>query len=358
MSDMTRLAQLAMNPRNGASREEIYLAVASLYRIQGTGLNERERELMREILRRLTRDVEMAIRIALAQRLADDTTVPHDLILLLVDDTIEVARPLIVNSPLLNEADMLGLIANAGPAHQEAVAGRPHIGVAVTDALANSNTETVLLALVRNATARISDAGYETLVRKSRAFARMQEPLVHRPDLPPKLATDMCEWVSGALQGFILTNYPMSRARVDGALGQAAAAINSEPPAPSEWPAGNAHKLIDKLAAGGQLKAGFLMRVLSQGQTDLFDLAFARLMNMELPLFRKIFYECGPRAVALGCRAAGIDRSVFPTVFNLSRQAYGRYAMLGARDIAEVEHIFIGFSRQGALEELRRAVPN
>ena len=99
MSDMGRLAQLAMNPQSGATREEIYLAVASLYRIQGAGLNTRERELMREILRRLTRDVEMAIRIALAQRLAEDTTAPHDLILLLVDDTIEVARPLILNSP-------------------------------------------------------------------------------------------------------------------------------------------------------------------------------------------------------------------------------------------------------------------
>ena len=128
MSDMDRLAQLAINPQNVASREEIYLAVASLYRVQGAGLNQRERELMRDILRRLTRDVEMAIRVALAQRLAEDTTAPHDLILLLVDDAIEVARPLILHSPLITEADVLRLIAEAGIGHQEAVAGRPNIG--------------------------------------------------------------------------------------------------------------------------------------------------------------------------------------------------------------------------------------
>src|ERR1700761_9322719 len=118
MSDMGRLAQLAVNPNSGASREEIYLAVASLYRIQGSGLNERERELMREILRRLTRDVEMTIRIALAERLSEDVTAPHDLIMLLVDDRIEVARPLIINSPLLTEDDVLRMIAYAGPGHQ------------------------------------------------------------------------------------------------------------------------------------------------------------------------------------------------------------------------------------------------
>src|SRR3569833_3720022 len=156
MSDMGRLAQLAMNPQSGATREEINLAVASLYRIQGTGLNPRERELMREILRRLTRDVEMAIRIALAQRLADDANAPPDLILLLVADSIEVARPLILNSPLLTESDVLKMIAQAGVGHQEAIAGRPNIGVPVTAALARSEHESVLVARVRNATAKIS----------------------------------------------------------------------------------------------------------------------------------------------------------------------------------------------------------
>src|ERR1700679_3217327 len=156
MSDMGRLAQLAMNPQSGATREEIYLAVASLHRTQGAGLNAGGGEMIREILRPLTRDVEMAIRIALAQRLAEDTTAPHDLILLLVDDSIEVARPLIINSPLLTESDVLKLIAESGVSHQEAVAGRAHLRIPVTDALAASEHESVLLALVRNATARIS----------------------------------------------------------------------------------------------------------------------------------------------------------------------------------------------------------
>ena len=192
MSDMGRLAQLAANPQSGASREEIYLAVASLYRIQGAGLNQRERELMREILRRLTRDVEMAIRIALAQRLAEDASVPHDLILLLVDDSIEVARPLILHSPLLTESDSLRLIAEASVAHREAIAGRPGIGIPVTDALVASDHESVLLALVRNATARISENGYKNLVDKSRAIQGLQEPLIRRADMPSDLASTIC----------------------------------------------------------------------------------------------------------------------------------------------------------------------
>jgi uncharacterized protein (DUF2336 family) len=115
---------------------------------------------MRDILRRLTRVVEMATRVALAQRLSEDTTAPHDLILLLVDDTIEVARPLILHSPQLTETDVLMLIAKAGVAHQKVVAGRPHIGEPVTTALAGSEHEWVLLALARNVTAKISETSY------------------------------------------------------------------------------------------------------------------------------------------------------------------------------------------------------
>jgi uncharacterized protein (DUF2336 family) len=356
MSDMGRLAQLAINPQSGASREEIYLAVASLYRIQGAGLNARERELMRDILRRLTRYVEMAIRVALAQRLSEDTTAPHDLILLLVDDSIEVARPLILHSPLLTEADVLTLIAEAGVAHQEAVAGRPNISEPVSAALANCEHESVLLALVRNVTARISETTYNVLVEKSRAITGLAEPLVRRPDLPPQLATQMCEWVSDALKSYIRTNYTIAPRTVDSALADANKVLKSEPPGPKDPPPDSAQKLIDKLAASGQLKAGFLMRVLSQGQADLFDLAFARLLEVELEKFRPFFYRDNVRPVALACRAAGIDRSVFATVFNLSRQARNQHAVLNAAAMADAEEIFATLSRAAALEQIRTQI--
>jgi len=353
MSDMDRLAQLAINPQNVASREEIYLAVASLYRVQGAGLNQRERELMRDILRRLTRDVEMAIRVALAQRLAEDTTAPHDLILLLVDDAIEVARPLILHSPLLTEADVLRLIAEAGIGHQEAVAGRPNIGEPVTAALAHSEHESVLLALVRNVTAHISDTTYAVLVEKSRALSGLAEPLVRRPDLPPQLATALCEWVSDALKTYIKSNYAIAPHTLDSAISDANQVVQSEPAGPHDPPPDSAQKLIGKLAASGQLKAGFLIRVLSQGQADLFDLGFAHMLETELEKFRAFFYQDGIRPVALACRAAGIDRSVFATVFNLSRQARGSHNVLTAADGEQAEAVFAGLTRPAALAEIR-----
>ncbi len=97
------------------------------------------------------------------------------------------------------------------------------------------------------------------------------------------------------------------------------------------------------------------MRVLSQGQIDLFDLAFARLLEVPLEKFRKTFYTDGTQLVALACRAAGIDRSVFPTVYNLSRQARPNNGRFLAPDTAEADRIFSGLTRQVALEEFKKS---
>lgn len=348
---MGRLAQLAVNPQ-GTSREEIYLAVASLYRVQGSGLNDRERSLMHEILRRLTRDVEMAIRIALAERLADDAMAPHDLILLLADDRIEVARPLLLRSPILTDTDFLSLLAESTEDHHETVASRPDIGEPVTDILVKSDAEPVLTALVRNATAKISPLAFEALVEKSRQIESLQEPLTLRADLPPLLAARMCQWVSEALKAYIVRNFEIAPERLSTAMTQAETAVKDEPSAPRTPPAESAQKLIEKLSASGQLKAGFLLRVLHQGQSDLFDLALAKLTDLPLPALRERFYDGGPRAVALACRGVGIDRCVFNTVYNLSRQARGLRTSLSSNDLAEVDWVFSNMTKPSALVEL------
>ena len=353
MSDMGRLAQLAANPQD-TTREEIFLAVTSLYRVQGAHLSDRERDLMRDILRRLTNDVEMAIRIALAERLAEDTTAPHDLILLLADDRIEVARPIILHSPLLTDNDVLRMVIECDVGHQEAVAAREGIGEPVTEALAKCEAESVLVALVRNATAKISPTAYSTLIEKSRQVSSLQEPLVQRKDMPAALATKMCDWVSDALKVYITQNYTVEARKLDDAFAHAETIVKNEPPPAKTPPAEGAQKLIEKLASAGQLKAGFLLRVLHQGQIDLFDLAFARLLDLPVEELRKVLYEDGPKAVALCCRAVGIDRCVFATVFNLSRQAHKMRPVLSVRDMGEVEAVFNIFSKPAALAELHK----
>ena len=348
IGDVGRLFALA-SAASKSNRSEIYLAVATLYRVQGAQLSERERTLMRDILKRLTLDVEMAIRISLAEKLADDVEAPLDLILLLADDAVEVARPIILRNRKLTDQDLLSLLETADLERQTVCAERSRIGEPVTEKLAQSDAECVLVTLVRNATARIADDTFATLVEKSRNITSLQEPLAHREDLPASLADRLCSWASDALKTYLVQSGRLPNAAR--AVEDAARAVAS--PAKGDGRDGG-RKLIEKLSSAGQLKPGFLVRVSQQGQSELFDLAFAKLLGLEVTTFCDAFYRRGPRAVALACHAVGIDRCVFPTVFTNSRRSRSINPILSPEERSEIDAVFASYSRTEALAVFKK----
>ena len=68
--ELMRLANSVFAPKSRF--EEIYLAVATLFEHQDNSFSSHERQLAADILRRLSKDVEMSIRIGLAERLAGE----------------------------------------------------------------------------------------------------------------------------------------------------------------------------------------------------------------------------------------------------------------------------------------------
>jgi len=334
MGDVGRLARLASNPKE-AGREEIYLAVVSLYRVQGDSLGPRERALMNDILRRVESDVRPAIRASLAERLADDASAPIDVILMLATDAIDIASPIIAHCPLLTDDHLVGLIGNTDTPHRIAIASRFDIGEAVTRPLAELNDEGVLLALLQNGSARFCAKTYDLLAEKSLPVEVLRNALMRRSDLPATVLQRL---------GF---SPPMNRSSANPPRNAAAASQCIAP--------GGVDRLVAKLASSGQLRAGFLLRVLQQGQLVLFDAGLARLLDLPLAQSRERFYSGGATAVALACRAVGIDRCVFPTVYTLSRQSHGMASALSPSERKRVDEVFIFHSKPTALAVLRAA---
>lgn len=344
---LNRLAESI--PQSRGKLDNIYLAVATLFEHQ-KAITQSERELAADILKRLSKDVEMSIRISLAERLADNPDAPLELILLLADDRIEVARPVLARSPVLSDHDLVSVIERGATDHHIVVAERPAIGETVSAALARSDCEAVLIALLRNETAKISRATFEHLVGRARDLTNLHEPLAGRKDLPAALASRMYVWVSGALKTALLGRYPHITQSLAHAIDESTASLQVGKPATS---ADSAKKLIDKLLASGQLKSSFLVRVLHQGQMELFEQGFAALLKMEVETLRKALYGDSPETVALACRAAGIDRSVFMTVFNLSRHHRQLATKLSESDRGEVQAVFNQVAKTEALHRLK-----
>jgi uncharacterized protein (DUF2336 family) len=331
--------------------DEIYLAVSTLFQYQKGAFADHERNLAADILRRVSKDVEMSIRIGLAERLADDPGAPHDLINLLCDDRIEVAKPILARSPVLSDADLIRVIETGSENHQIAVATRPAIGETITARLARHACEAAVIALLRNSTAKIARSTFEQLSDRARDLPGLQRPLIERHDLPGELARQLHLWVSDALKTALVARHPDAARTLVSAIDETTAA----PSAPETGPAAsvNARKLVEKLHAAGQLRSSFLIRVLNQGEMEMFEYAFAALLNMDPETMRKALYGDNPATVALACRAAGIDRSVFQTVFNLSRHHRRVTAQLSDSDRKQIDSIFSQLPKTEALQMLK-----
>jgi uncharacterized protein (DUF2336 family) len=293
-------------------RAELYDRVARLFEAAGRTANDNERGLLVEIMRVLSMQVDLNLRLGLAQRLADRPDVDHELILMLAHDEITVAAPIIARSPVLTEADLVEVIRLCSIDHRTAVACRPEITEPVSDALIDTAVPDVLRALAGNDSAAVSVHALERLADATRTDGKLLAMLLHRRGLPKQIAIRMYAWASAALRQHILQNFDIDPEVLDRELAQA---VSNELTKTLEDPrTKRLTDLVEKLSLSGQLKVGFVLKALRDDQLDLFRLAFAKLADIEPEQMSRILAGSDLDAIALATRAIGIDRSVFPTV--------------------------------------------
>ena len=151
-------------------------------------------------MRQLIHDVEVSVRRALAERLSEQPLAPHELVIALANDEIEVAHPLLVNSDVLQDLELIEIIRNRTLEHQLAIGIRKSVSEEVTDALIATDSVDVIKTLLENHHAKISQRTMEYLVEQSQRVDTYQNPLLRRPDLDTTLAKRMYWWVSAALR--------------------------------------------------------------------------------------------------------------------------------------------------------------
>src|SRR4051794_14414771 len=124
--------------------------------------------LFDEVFTKLTAAIEAKARAKLSSRLAEVPNAPAGVVRALAfDDDIEVARPVLVHSDRLNEADLVANAKSKSQQHLAAIAQRKTLSEAVTDVLVTRGDHQVAHTVVRNKGARFSDAAFRLLVKRS-----------------------------------------------------------------------------------------------------------------------------------------------------------------------------------------------
>jgi uncharacterized protein (DUF2336 family) len=282
--------------------------------------NEAELGLASDILGRLLRDAETTVRRKLAERLAPEPKAPVALVRMLANDDAEVARPILVASEALEDDDLVEVIRHKTMQHRLAISLRRDISEDVSASLIEIGEPDVALSLTENKGARLSRASLETLVERSRAEPRLSDPLVHRAELDPALASRMYGWVSASVRRYIVANFDVDPVLLDAAIRDSIGKASSEQRSlhAAEDPGARLGQAIDQAHAEDP---HVLIKLLRAGEVGLFEASFARITGLPQTVARRAIYEPGGRAMAVACRAIGIDKPIFAALFLLARRA-------------------------------------
>lgn len=322
---------------------------------RGTTLSERERALMADILRKLIRDCELAVRRDLSERLAKAGDPPHDLILALANDEFEVAQPILTQSQVLRDIELIQIIRHRTQQHQLAIAMRRSISEYVSDALVETGSVDVIKVLLENQDATISEATMEYLAEESQRVDSYQEPLIKRQDLQPELAERMYLWVSAALRRHILEHFDIHPGELDDHLEGVAKSISSDPQHHPSDPAAAqpAVALAEELAKQERITPDFLIQVLRQGEITLFEALFGKLSGLPVPRLQRVLYDSGGDGLAIACRALDMPKSSFATIFLLSRKQNAGQSIVDPRDLSRALQLFDRASLEAAKEVVK-----
>ena len=319
--ELHKLLKLALD-KSVEGRRDLAASLSDLFDDSSTVLSDRERALMGDILQKLVRECEMAVRRDLAQRLSRAENPPHELIVLLANDEIEVAQPILANCDVLRDLELVQVIRRRTQQHQLAIAMRRAVSEPVSDALVETGNENVIKTLLENQDAKISEATMTYLAEESRRVDSYQEPLIKRHDLPSDLAKRMYLWVSAALREHILENFDIDPTALDDSLDGLAESMVTDPAQhPGEAEAARPAEVLARHLVQGDENAWHMMiQVLRQGEVTLFEALLGEMTDLRPARVQKIVYEPGGEGLAIACRALDMPKTTFATIFLLSRR--------------------------------------
>ena len=139
-----------------------------------------------------------------------------------------MARPVLVHSVQLSDADLVENATTKSQEHLFAIAQRLKLSEAVTDVLVERGDDRVVRRVVRNEGARFSLAGYGKLTTRARYDTKMTLLLGQRSDIPRQYFLKLLETASASVRAKLEAVNPQAVAAIRDTIDDVATAMQRE----------------------------------------------------------------------------------------------------------------------------------
>lgn len=306
------LSKLVQDP-SGANRADTADKISREFSTEG--LSDSERVLAEDIFRLMIRDAEVRVRKALAKNLAQTPLVPHDVAATLARDVDEVALPVLEFSEVLNDDDLVDIIGDNADSveKQRAIASRAHVSEVVSATLVDIGHEDVMVDLMSNQGAEISEVSLQKVVSDFGDNERIQKPMIERNHLPITIAERLVTLVSDRMRSQLISRGHIPEGIVNAVMTQSqeSATIGLLGDGVEER---DVELLVEHLHTNNRLTSGLILRALCMGDVAFFEAALARRAGVSLINTRILIHDSGPFGLEAIYNKAGLPEHFFPGV--------------------------------------------
>ncbi len=272
-----------------------------------------EQRLAEAIFRIMARDADVGVRRALSEGLKDNPSLPPELAMTLARDVAEVAVPMLHYSLVFTDDELIEIARSQPEEWQMAVARRQTVNAPVSDVLVDVGSENVVVTLVRNRGAELSDDTSNKVIDKFSDSEAVMTGLAQRPSFPPKLAERLIAAVSAAIRAQLATLPDLPSAIADQLVtrGQESLTLSIEVGAEdTEVRQHNLRQLVRQMDIRGRLTATLITRALCTGHPEFFEIAAARRAGIEHEKVRTLLDDGDLAGAEALCKAARLPRAM------------------------------------------------
>jgi uncharacterized protein (DUF2336 family) len=332
--------------------------VTALFLASAASFNEAQIELFGDVFERLINTIELraladlAARAALAElsiQLAPVPQAPASVVRRLArNDEIAIAGPVLIESARLSTKDLVEIAQTRSEKHLLAIAARWWLHEVVTDSLLARRFPSVSRRLVDNPGARVSAAGFTTIVAQAASDPELAIATGIRSDLPPALRAQLLRNATEEVRTRLLSRAPPYLfEEIRAAILAASAGVDREMSRPRDF--AGAKMLVARLKKEGRLDEAALLELARQRKYEETVTALAELSQASIEIVRPLMQSLRSDGILVPCKVAGLGWETVNAVLDC-RFSTG---VTAPDELAKLKRQFISLTLEDAYRTLR-----
>jgi uncharacterized protein (DUF2336 family) len=258
----------------GSQRFSMLRRMTDLFLAGSQAYSDEQIVIFDGLIGRLIEKIERQALVELSGRLAPVERGPADVIgRLSRDDDIAISGPILEQSSMLTDNDLVDIARTKSQAHLSAIAGRRRINEPVTDVLIDRGDSEVAQKVTRNSGARFSRFGFNRAVKRAEKDESLALAVASRSDLPPEMFETLVSRATAAVRERLLANArPEVRAHISQVLASVSREVaRAEAPKSAKAETGHADAPAPKRQDRALLKSRISKYVASRNTTELIN---------------------------------------------------------------------------------------